>query len=191
MAASKAHHCANTNVGSNWALRIGKDNYLDMRQMYFAILTLSLLSCDRKSIENSKQDNLTNTAQIQSETKFTYPENFNNFLTRFNSDSTFQLSRIKFPIEQAIKDPHEGNDASIIYKDKHDWVMYINLEYRTEYHDNVELEIKQDTIWNQREILIQQRGGYVDSHIIWDVDYKFAIIDGKWFLVTMKDFTYM
>lgn len=126
-------------------------------------------------------------AEIEVEVDSTYPENFDVFLARFNSDSMFQLSRIKFPIEEAIKDPHEGNDAYLLYH-KDAWRL-ISLEYRREHHDGVKLDFQQDTIWDQNEVVIQQRGGYVNSsNSIWDVDYTFTIIDDRWFLVAMKDF---
>lgn len=152
------------------------------------ILSLGIFSCDHKATPDnliySDKDSTTATGSNSS-------ENFNEFLTRFNGDTVFKLSRIVFPIEQDIKDPIEGNDAIIIYNRTDGWIRTINLEYQPKYHDNEELEFVQDTVWTKDQVVIRQRGSYPGTHITWDMDFQFGLIDGKWYLLRLKDFSYL
>ena len=154
-----------------------------MRSIFTLILAFLILSCDNREKQDSDETNGKKT-HIESET-------FDEFLERFNTDTVFKLTRIRFPIEQAIKDQIEGNDAYMTYDLTSNWLKTLSLEYKDEYHDGRELELKQDTVRTDNEIIIQQRGGYLDSHITRDMDFRFALQDGKWYMVAMKDFSYM
>ena len=117
-------------------------------------------------------------------------ENFNEFLLQWNIDSAFQISRIKFPLNQDILDPHDDGYALLIYEDSTDWIMHLNLEYKYEYHDGIGLEFKQDTIYDENIITIQQRGDYSKPETKWHIDYTFTLLNKKWYLTSTADFSY-
>lgn len=120
----------------------------------------------------------------------TKTEDFNTFLSLFNNDSSFQLSRVKFPHEQEIIDPHEGGEGFLIFEDSTDWIWHLNLEYKDEFNDGLELEYEQDTIWANNKVTIQQRGNFSTPNSKWHCDYEFTNIEGNWYLTNSRDLSY-
>ncbi|MEQ8237777.1 MAG: hypothetical protein RIA69_01125 [Cyclobacteriaceae bacterium] len=163
-----------------------------MRIEKFIIWTLILFSCgNSRTPTEERTSELPKSIKEKPTTKPSTTEDFNSFLKRWNVDSSFQLSRIKFPLDQDFLDPHERGEATLTYEDSTDWVMYVDLEYLDEYHDGLELEFEQDTVWNGRNIVtIQQRGDFSMPETQWHVDYTFELINGKWFLTSSVDFVY-
>ena len=118
-------------------------------------------------------------------------ESFGDFLTQFSTDTAFQLSRVQFPHEQEIIDPHEGGKATIVYEDSTDWNVHINLEYLSKYQDGIELDYAQDTVWNSNsKVTIQQRGDFSAPNTKWYTDYTFELISNRWFLTSSVDLSY-
>ena len=103
-------------------------------------------------------------------------ENFNEFFEKFKSDSLFQVNRVKFPWEIPTEDGEE------IFIDKTDWQhssFYYEEDFATRLVDAYTQEIRTygDTV------KIEHRGVGNAIHI----DFVFAKIGNKWFLVSEKD----
>jgi len=103
---------------------------------------------------------------------------FNNFLKFFNSDSTFQVSRVAFPIQMtALNDELTEFETKTItafdYKS-------IDLSYDPEIAKRDVDAYTQETILKENTATIQIRG--IDNGI--HCDFTFEKRDGKWLLIT-------
>lgn len=170
----------------SWFINLNTSNQIGIVVLVLAIpgaiLAVLELGDRYNKLESVEEATLSQTEQ---------PENFDDFLTRFSRDTAFQISRVRFPHEQEIIDPHEGGGASLVYDDSTDWVMHVNLAYLNEYQDGIELDYQQDTVWNgSTEAIIQQRGDFSAPNTQWHVDYKFELINNKWFLTSSVDLGY-
>ncbi|MEO9474103.1 MAG: hypothetical protein ABJG41_01160 [Cyclobacteriaceae bacterium] len=116
-------------------------------------------------------------------------DDFNKFLERWNTDSSFQLSRIRFPHEQTIIDGHDGGEAVLYFDKPSDWI-HTNLEYKSKYSNGVGLDFRQDTIRNDRVIQIKQSGEDSSTKLTWNLVYEFSLIDAQWYLTSSKDLSY-
>lgn len=106
--------------------------------------------------------------------------NFETFLSLFNKDSLFQVSRIVFPLkvkELELGDPSEMLDKSI-NKEEHRKLDFSLPEFKDSidnYTQNIRLEKNNATI--------EIRG--VDNGIIMDVFFEKK--NGKWMLISWTD----
>ena len=116
-------------------------------------------------------------------------QDFNQFLRRFNQDSIFQLSRVRFPHEQTIIDGHEGGEVLLYYNEPSEWTL-INLEYKSEFKDGFNLDFKQDTIRTNQTITIKQVGKDSSTNLTWSMEFTFSLINKKWYLTSSKDLSY-
>ncbi|WP_282014264.1 DUF4348 domain-containing protein [Marinifilum flexuosum] len=109
-------------------------------------------------------------------------ENFIRFFTNFMSDSTFQVSRIRFPIKNVtwLDDPGDAIDTLIITKSEWKYEsFYINTAFeRTQIYDNFDLKFQAT---NERVLHWYgvETGG--------DAKYFFKGFYGKWYLVRMEN----
>lgn len=115
------------------------------------------------------------------------PEDFFAFFSRFSLDKKFQLERIKFPLEKIvlIGDPNPRGDFvdEIVLVDKDEWeheYFYYRSDkrYRAQIFDNFEAELK-DT--DERVF------AWLGIESGFQIYYYFQRIDGKWFLVRIRD----
>lgn len=111
------------------------------------------------------------------------PENFISFLKQFMSDSVFQMSRIKFPLEyKTLYDSDEESflDTTFILNQT-DWRynnLYSGLQQMTNFSYSWSPEIKESN-----EMLLFVSG--VENGIF--IQYFFKKTDGKWYLIKKND----
>lgn len=100
-------------------------------------------------------------------------ESFENFNTRFHTDSLFQLSRIKFPIGGQFVDGFE----------RHEWTIE-NWDLHKEPVSGKKLKGFEHTITKTDTTVVEkiwiENSGF-------NFERKFKIIEGQWFLTYCKD----
>lgn len=127
-----------------------------MRKLFFILLLA--ISCGKK----------TEDIQVQS-------ENFEEFNQHFHSDSVFQLSRIKFPVEGIHRDGWEE------YKwTKENWEILKNPVTKSNPFPN---EYKHQLI--SSDTLVIEKYWIEDSGF--QCERKFQLIKDKWFMVSYYD----
>jgi len=134
---------------------------------FFAIITLLFLLSSQIFSQNSKS------------VKADKPEEFDNFIMHFMTDSLFQVSRVKFPCKKTFMDDNLEPGYTTIKKSnwKHQ-VIYFVSDYRVQIYDNFEQKLE-DT--NERVISFIG----VDSGI--NLNYYFQRIDNLWYLIHIED----
>lgn len=154
-----------------------------MYRLYYItslLLVTLLIACDNSSSNATNgQSNEKQTPTIP--TKETIDNNFNNFIDKFSIDSTFQVSRTKFPLKIKWYDIDNDRD-SIIYKDSSSFeLMDFGKKKSKGQYDQWEQKIVVDK--NNTSATIEVRG--IDNGIM--VDYLFEKINGTWMLIEIDD----
>lgn len=151
------------------------------RQYVTSILLFTLLTaCDSSSTKSSGGAS-TETQSLTTPTKETIDNDFYDFIEKFSADSTFQLSRTKFPLKTKWYDMDNDSD-SIIYKDRSKFEL---MDFRKKKSTG------QYDLWEQKVVIgkdnasvtIEIRG--VENGIM--VDYLFEKINGAWMLIEIDD----
>lgn len=107
-------------------------------------------------------------------------ENFNDFFDEFKSDSLFQIERVKFPLTLISWD-FRADNAKTNKLEISNW-RYIRFEYEDEYAYTQKTKIYDDSA------KFELRGvGSVGNGAL--IDYNFIKLEGRWFLVSEKDFS--
>lgn len=104
--------------------------------------------------------------------------NFKDFLTLFNKDSIFQISRVKFPMTVEFADPEKDYDYSkevINIKNYHKLNLIKDESPNPEYEQNIEVKNK--------KAVVDFRG--IENGI--SSEFIFEKINGKWMLITWVD----
>jgi len=137
--------------------------------MKFGILILTLLFASSAFSQENPQEGLKD-----------QKENFDQFLLKFCTDSTFQINRIKFPLEFIGLDYNTYEESKSTIK-KEDWKMdyiFMNDTKRSQIYDNFSMQLG-DT----DERLFQWIG--IENGI--NILYYFKRIQGKWYLIKFKN----
>lgn len=145
------------------------------------ILFVSLLTaCDSSSKNStSRQSNETQYRTIP--TKEAIDNNFNDFINKFSTDSTFQITRTRFPLKTKWYDIDNDKD-SLFYKDRASFeMMDFRKKKSTGQYDQWEQKIV--VAKNNTSATIEIRG--IDNGIM--VEYLFEKINGAWMLIEMAD----
>lgn len=132
---------------------------------------LGLILCCKEA----KEPNGTNYREIQTKTENIFDqEDFEVFFERFNKDSAFQLSRIKFPLRNEVYDTDSGQ---FVYKtiERKAW-KFFNLK---KLPANYVQKLSKDKFKYVFNIQI------IDTGV--NVDYIFTMLKGKWFLLKIVD----
>ena len=148
----------------------------------FLLLLLSFASCKTETTNDKKIVTLENLKNGYDKKDGESEEDFNTFLKRFNQDSIFQISRIKFPLKITESDPdqdYETIERVIQLKN----FKKLNFEYPKDaltreydrYTRNIRIE--------KDSAVIEIRG--IDNGIYSDI--IFEKINGKWKLKTWND----
>ena len=154
--------------------------------------TILIFSCNTK--ENKNVD--TNVAIKDSSQKYAENiiETFDDFYKKFYSDSTFQISRVKFPLEGTDSDYEDlgklkyknfENDRIFIKNNKFfwrksGWHFLKTLKNQGDFGYNKKIENKGNTV--QEEIYLEGTG---------DMDVRqFKQINGKWMLIYYASLMY-
>ncbi len=144
------------------------------------ILVTLLTGCVNSSTNSTGgQSNGTQTSTIPA--KEAVDNNFKAFVDNFSSDSTFQLSRTKFPLKIKWYDIDNAKD-SLIYMDRSSFeMMDFRKKKSTGQYDQWEQKIVVDK--NNTSATIEIRG--IENGIV--VDYLFEKINGAWMLIEIDD----
>lgn len=173
-----------------------RSNLCIMRKLYTLTLILFIVSScienennishalqkksDSLKIELEKVKSEINSLKFdfgKGKTKIYSNEKFNSFFWNFMTDSTFQISRIKFPMKYITWKDELGGDIDTIKIKKPDWKydsFYINkASERTQIYDNFNLNFRPS---NERVLHWYgvESGG--------DIKYYFIGFDRKWYL---------
>ena len=135
-----------------------------MFRYFFALVIICLFfACRQNSNEQS--------SMAETVAKF---GDFEDFYKRFHWDSTFQMSRINFPLEGL---PQDADSATLadrnFYWQKEDWIMHRGFEA-------LQKDFKQEFIPFGDDIITERlihRSGTVG------MIRRFARLDGKWYLI--------
>ena len=133
--------------------------------LYPLIMILILVECNpqKKNTSNNSEKLKKKTEQVNN------PESFDAFYERFHSDSTFQLSRIRFP----LKGERIEGDTIKKWK-KEDWNLMKTTIYEIDTAQyRVDYQKTEDTFVQKLWI---NNSGFKSV-------YRFKRIDGKWYLV--------
>lgn len=154
-----------------------------MYRLYYItslLLVTLLIACDNSSSNATNgQSNENQTLTIP--TKKAIDNNFNNFIDKFSIDSTFQVSRTKFPLKIKWYDIDNDRD-SIFYRDSSSFeLMDFGKKKSKGQYDQWEQKIVVDK--NNTSATIEVRG--IDNGIM--VDYLFEKINGTWMLIEIDD----
>lgn len=112
--------------------------------------------------------------------KETVDNNFNDFIEKFSTDTTFQISRIKFPLKIQWYDVSNFKDT-LIYKDRSGFKMMDFRKKPKSQNDNWEQKIVVDK--NNTTATIEIRG--IENGLV--VDYFFEKINAAWMLIEIHD----
>jgi len=127
------------------------------------IWTILVIACTNKPVNEAAKDAISE-------------ENFNEFFEKFTSDSLFQINRVKFPWTI----PSEDGEELVIHKT--DW-QHASFFYQEDFATRPIDAYTQEIRTYGDTVKIEQRG--VDNGI--HIDFLFAKIDNKWFLVSEED----
>lgn len=106
-------------------------------------------------------------------------DNFNVFIEKFSADSTFQQSRVKFPLKTKWYDLSNGRD-SIIYQDRAGFKM---MDFSKKKTSGQYVQWVQKIVVDREKARIEIRG--IKNGIM--VDYLFEKVSGAWMLIEIKD----
>lgn len=134
-----------------------------MKKTLFAFLVfLTFLSCEKKHENENSVD-----------------KSFQSFLTKFNNDSIFQISRVKFPLPIIEMDGDNFNEVHNQIEKKN----YTKFDLTNNKSHQKEEGYTQEIKLNKNKATIEIRG--IENGIM--TDYYFEKINGKWFFIGMKD----
>ena len=108
-------------------------------------------------------------------------EQFDSFFEKFISDSTFQLSRIKFPLASTTL--VNGDEYLTEKLQISDWKytpLYSNDTYTSQIYDNFQMKLR-----NSDERMFCWKG--IENGIC--IQYMFKCICERWFLIEYNDFS--
>lgn len=146
-----------------------------------SIIALFVLfsSCGNTTETNIKQTNNKQTDSTSLVLNEKVDNDFHEFITKFSTDTAFQLSRTKFPLKIGW---HEIDRDTVIFRTKSDFEF---IDFRTkkftgpidQWEQNIVIDNK------NKSATIQIRG--VDNGIF--IDYKFNMVDGAWLFTEIDD----
>jgi hypothetical protein len=144
------------------------------RLLYILICCVAIVGC--KSTSTTKKtptDGNSSATTAVAPKKKSKVENFDKFYDRFHTDSTFQLSRIKFPLQGGY---HTLDNSS--KWTPQNWHMMKTRVYDVDKNKYRATYSKTETTFTQK-VWIDSAGLFTEC--------RFELIDGKWFLVYMND----
>jgi hypothetical protein len=107
-------------------------------------------------------------------------EDFKTFLYKFKTDSTFQYSRVSFPLTQELSGDLDESENSIIQIDSQDW-HYLDLKY----DPSIETSYKEIIDVSKSSAQLFYKG--IDNGIY--IEYIFELKDKIWYLKRWNDFS--
>ena len=157
-----------------------------MKFYHCLLLCLSAILFSNCLAQNAKEKSIdksqSNSTIVENKPK-EEAEDFDEFLEKFNNNRVFQLKRIVFPVKVYAPDAQEiglSQTESVI--EKYDWEL-LDLSYDSTYATRGYDQYLQTVSFANDTANVSLRG--IDNGI--DANYLFALIDGKWFLVTLYE----
>ena len=171
--ASISHHCANTNVSSN---------FMGQPSFYIIVLISATLHYGCSPDNNSSTSNKSTSTSTNIDVAVQQPtnstdEDFTTFLKHFSTDRDFQFSRIKFPMKVKTNDADYQLQDEIL--EKKSWHT---VDFTYDPNDPMN-EYRQKITLTGDKAVIECVG--IDNGIM--ADYYFERKNGLWFLVTLTD----
>ena len=145
-------------------------------------------SCNqnKETKSNAPKDDKDNIAAIDSsliDIESKDSEDFNKFVERFSEEESFQMQRIKFPISIVVPDSeHEAMVSMEETISRYDWEQ-LDLTYDSTYLTRPYDQYYQVVRYKNDTAIVEIRG--INNGIY--ADYYFALIDKKWYLVTLYE----
>ncbi len=161
------------------------------RFLFYSFLFLLILSCTqnvKSNRVNDSEEKLVTEAHVDLDdatdtTLELAEEEFYAFLNKFSEQRSFQLNRIKFPINVTVPDAdHEGMAPMEETIGRYEWDM-LDLTYDSTFLTRPYDQYYQVVRFRNDTAVVQLRG--IDNGIY--ADYFFKIIDNQWFLVTLYE----
>lgn len=147
-----------------------------------------LISCNQgseKKNDASGYDRVDSTVIENNSTELTSmdSEDFNFFVDKFSKDESFQMQRIKFPINIVVPDSdHEGMAPIEESISRYDWEQ-LDLTYDSTYLTRPYDQYYQVVRYKNDTAIVEIRG--INNGIY--ADYYFTLINKKWYLVTLYE----
>ncbi len=155
------------------------------RLIFYCLSIGLIISCTQSKKEGAEESGIDEAVTVEAEKApaMTELEEFNKFLKRFSDNETFQLQRIKFPIDVIVPDmSHEGMAPIEESIGKYDWEL-LDLNYDSTYLTRTYDQYYQVVRLKNDTAVVEIRG--INNGIY--ADYYFALIDEEWYLVTLYE----
>ncbi|KZS41510.1 hypothetical protein AWE51_21110 [Aquimarina aggregata] len=163
------------------------------RIVIIIVLMITLIGCiDKKKqsktplkTENKKEENYTTKIVLHPSSPKDCGMNFKTFFIRFSSDSTFQISRIKFPLKMEYYDVYSSDSTSPIEEYiKVENYRFFDLSIDGEAEDRETNRFTSEIEKKKEDTYIYYQLG-IDNGI--SVKFQFKQINDCWLLESIKD----
>lgn len=155
-------------------------------RLFFFLLSIGLIvSCAQPKDDNKKGSGtdeviITDSNETAFESEY---EEFDQFLKKFSDSESFQLKRVKFPINVIVPDmTHEGMAPVEENIGRYDWEI-LDLNYDSTYLTRPYDQYYQVVRMKNDTAVVEIRG--INNGIY--ADYYFALVDKEWYLVTLYE----
>ncbi len=147
-----------------------------MKRKIVLILTVISICIQCQYSTVAKEENVNDSLTIIAD------EKFEEFILDFSTDTSFQISRIKFPLEYVSLDENYTELVSKVVNRKDYQFIYVGIEFTNDFrfqiYDNFEHKLR------ETDERVVGRHGLNNGN---EVYLYFKRIDGKWFLVKFED----
>lgn len=156
--------------------------------IFVCLLAFLIFSCTERAGKKGrvvgKGKTETETVKVDSTQEALYSgENFDQFIRKFSTQESFQLERIKFPINVIVPDDgHEGMAPMEETIGRYEWEP-LDLSYDSTYLTRPYDQYYQGVRYGKDTAVVEIRG--INNGIY--ADYYFTLIDKKWYLVTLYE----
>ncbi|MDY9917429.1 protein of unknown function [Porphyromonadaceae bacterium NLAE-zl-C104] len=156
--------------------------------IFFCLLAFFIFSCTEATEKKGRvagkggTETEANMADSGQET-ISGEENFDQFIRKFSTQESFQLERIKFPINVIVPDDEDEGMAPMEETiGRYEWEL-LDLTYDSTYLTRPYDQYYQGVRYGKDTAVVEIRG--INNGIY--ADYYFALIDRKWYLVTLYE----
>lgn len=156
--------------------------------IFFCLLAFILFSCTEAT---EKKGRMAGKGKAEAEASradsgqeaISGEENFDQFIRKFSTQESFQLERIKFPINVIVPDnEHEGMAPREETIGRYEWEA-LDLTYDSTFLTRPYDQYYQGVRYGKDTAVVEIRG--INNGIY--ADYYFMLIDKKWYLVTLYE----
>ncbi|MFD2966351.1 hypothetical protein [Sphingobacterium bambusae] len=147
-----------------------------MKVLALYLLTLSMFACSTKQPSKENVSAMLSTVFSEEDSiEVSLPEDFHKFLLSISEDSLFQRSRTRFPLKSIRSSESESNVYDTVFIQGSEWssmdfISSHSLEREVELIDRNNAHVH-----------------YADPEIAFEIIYHFALMDCKWYFVSIVD----